>query len=148
MTRVAGRLSARVALPPLTAQAALDAVRRHDVVDAAGRWAIETTGGLLILRGSGVVPRPTAAHPYLVVPGTIVALRRRFARPIEVELVLDVWSKRACELVIVPVTARPLRSGTMRGRRYERVARAVLDRLALELAHWALHDPVLEPVLH
>jgi hypothetical protein len=136
-----GRVSARLGLPPLTAQAALDAMHGLYRVDGSGRWCIETERGLLFLQGAGLHRRRTAACPFRVVPAAIaVRTRRGFARPVPVEMVLDVWSRRACELALYPVPGARLRSSA-RNARVTDAGLAAVCRLVVEMEHWALHNP-------
>jgi hypothetical protein len=122
----------RLNLPPLTAQAAFDAVGRTSALPRApDNWIIKTTLSELLVMGTGLV----------VQQGTLSALRRASARlrpagrlgsgALEVEV--TPWSKLRCEVGIRPFgRIAPVTEG-WRQRRYLAAAVEAAEELALRL---------------
>jgi hypothetical protein len=127
-------------LPPLTAQAAFDAVR-----EASGSsrcpdtWVIETSGSELRMVGTGAVDRP-GIWPLRQAPAQ---LRRRGGHgSMAIEVELTRWSKHRCEIGIRPC-ARMAPMSDSRRRRYRALAVEAAEELAVRIeAH--VHDWMYE----
>jgi hypothetical protein len=94
-------LTRLVDLPPLTAQAAFDAVRPlHGTGPQSPRWSVAAGEGRLELVGSGSVPSPPRPcyWSYREVPGKIRSHRWHLAVP--VRLLLLPWSATRTALAI------------------------------------------------
>jgi len=124
-----------VDLPPLTAQAAFDAVRSaHAGGPPSSRWSVAAGEGCLELVGAGEVPSPPKPcyWSYREVPGKIRSHRWHLAIP--VRLLLLPWSATRCALGL-EVRRQPWlypAEGL-----YLNAGHAALDRLAGELEAWA-----------
>jgi hypothetical protein len=104
-------------LPPLTAQAAIDA-QGHRLArkDSPATWAIETGSSELRLFGSGVVARHGPACALRRADAHLRRGRRR--RLIAVELEMMPWSDRRCEIGIRPRGRKVPMTGGFAQRRY------------------------------
>jgi hypothetical protein len=128
----------RVDLPPLTAQAAFDAVRvAHSPGRQSGRWTIDAGDGRLELTGPGYVPSPPRPcyWSFREVNGKIRSQRWHLALP--VRLLLLPWSE-TCSAVALELRRQPWLYTAEH--LYLEAGHVALGTLATELEDWALAD--------
>jgi hypothetical protein len=120
-------------LPPLTAQAAFDAVRRACASPRApDHWVIETATCKLRLVGTGVVDRYEPLWSLRQASGRLRRRRRLTSMAVEVEL--RYWAERRCEIGIRPCPRTAPMTEAWCRRRYLAVAVEAVEELAFRLA--------------
>ena len=130
-------LSRVLDLPPLVAQAALDAVRcDHTRPAQTQRWDVSVSSGCLKLVGQGwVSPPPRVCYwPYREIPGTIHIAAQPVPLPVRLELVP--WSRTHTALGL-GVRRIPVFAGNTG---YLDAAFQALELLTNELTAWGLHE--------
>jgi hypothetical protein len=119
-------------LPPLTAQAAFDAVRCGCALPRApDTWVIETARGELQVVGTGLVIHQARLWALRRASGRLIPRGRLGAMAIEVEV--TPWSQLRCEVGIRPGGWMAPATEGWRQRRYLALAIEAAEELALRL---------------